>query len=55
MLINDIEKNKHKIYEQEYSIFVIQPAYKHRDLIDAVKIILEFNETIKSDLKVKCL
>ena len=50
MLINDIEKNKNKIYEQEYSEFAIQPAYKRGGLLDAVKIILEFNETIKVDL-----
>ena len=51
MLINDIEKNKDKIYKQdEYSKCVIQPAYKRDDLLDAVKIILEFNETIQLDL-----
>ena len=32
MLINDIEENKDKIYEQEYSKFVIQPAHKRDDL-----------------------
>ena len=50
MLINDIEKNKDKIYEQEYSKFVIQPAHKRGDLLDAAKIILEFNETIQLDM-----
>ena len=39
MLINDIAKNKDKIYEQEYSQFVIQPAYKRGNLLDAAKII----------------
>ena len=39
MLINDIAKNKDKIYEQEYSQFVIQPAYKRGNLRDAGKII----------------
>ena len=29
---------------------VIQPAYKRGDLIDAVKIFLEFNETIQLDV-----
>ena len=48
MLINDIEKNKDKIFEQnEYNKFVIQPAYKRGDLLNAAKIILEFNETIQ--------
>ena len=51
MLINDIKKNKDKILEQdEYSKFVIQPPYKRGDLLDTVKIILKFNETIQSDL-----
>ena len=50
MLINDIEKNKDKIYLQEYNIFVIQPAYKRGNLLDASKIILEFNETIQLDM-----
>ena len=50
VLINDIEKNRDKIYEQGYSQYVIQPAYKRGDLISAVKIILEFNESIQLDL-----
>ena len=37
MLINDIEKSKGKIFEQnEYSKFVVPPAYKRGDLLDAV-------------------
>ena len=32
-----------------YSQFVIQAAYKRGDLIDAVKIVLEINELLKSD------
>ena len=51
MLINDIEKNKDKIFEQdEYSKFVIKPTYKRGDLLDTVKIILQFNEVLSSDL-----
>ena len=50
VLINDIEKNRDKIYEQGYSQYVIQPAYKRGDLTSAVKIILEFNESIQLDL-----
>ena len=51
MLINDIEKNKDKIFEEdEFSKFVIRQSSKRRDLDDTVKIILEFNETIQSDL-----
>ena len=51
MLINDIEKNKDKIFEQdEYSKFIIQPTYKRGDLLHTVKIILKFNETIQLNL-----
>ena len=41
IIIDDIEKNKGKIYEQdECSKFVIHPAHKRGDLRDAIKIIL---------------
>ena len=39
-----------KIFEQEYSEFVIQPAYERGDLADNVKVILDFNETIQTYL-----
>ena len=48
MLINDIKKKEDKIFEQDKcGKFVIK---KRRDLVDAVKVILEFTETIQSDL-----
>ena len=48
--MNDIKKNKDKIYEEDdFNNFVIQPGYKSGDLLDAVKIILKFNETIQLD------
>ena len=48
MLINLIETNKDKIFEEDkFSISIIQPLHKHGDLLDAVKVILEFNETIQ--------
>ena len=51
MLINNIKKNEDKIFEQvEFSKFVIKQAYKRRDLLDTVKIILEFSETIQTYL-----
>ena len=51
MIINDIEKNKDKIFEQdEYSKSVIKPTHKHGDLLDTVKVILKFNETIQLNL-----
>ena len=48
-IIDDIENNSNKNTEQVYSQFVIQPAHKRGDLIDAVKIILEINEVLTSD------
>ena len=51
MLINDIKKNEDKLFEQgEFNKFVIQSATKRGDVFDAIKVILEFNETIQSDL-----
>ena len=46
-IVDDIENNKDKIYE-EYKFD--EAVIKHSgDLIDAVKIILEINELLKSD------
>ena len=44
MIIDHIEIKKGKISEQEYSKFVIQPAYRRAD---TVKVILDFNKTIQ--------
>ena len=49
IIIDDFENNSSKIFEQEYSQFVIQQAYKRGDLKDAVKILLEINELLTSD------
>ena len=47
IIIDDIKKNWDKIYEQDdFSNFVIQPGYKRGDLLDAVKIIINFNEVL---------
>ena len=53
MLIDLIETNKDKIFEQQHSKYVIQPAHKRGDLPDTVKIILQFNETIQPYLTEK--
>ena len=51
IIIDDIKKNTDKIFEQdEYSKFIIQPAYKRGDLIGTFKIILKFNEELLLDL-----
>ena len=48
MLVNDVETNRDKLFEQDkYGKFVIQPPYKRTDLLDTVKVILQFNETIQ--------
>ena len=48
MLINNIKKNEDKIFEQdEFSKFVIKRPHKRGDLLDVVKVILKFNETIQ--------
>ena len=48
MLVNDIEINRDKFFEQDkYGKFVIQPQHKSSDLLDTVKAILKFNETIQ--------
>ena len=50
IIVSDIKKNKDKLYEQDdFHKFVIQPNYKRIDLIDAAKLILEFNKTIQLD------
>ena len=51
MLINDTEKSKDKILKQdEYSKFVIQPPHKRGGLLNTVKVILKFNETIQLNM-----
>ena len=45
---NNINKNKEKLHEEDetsYS-YVIQPSKRRVDLINAIKLILNFNETI---------
>ena len=47
IIINNIEKNRDKLYEQDdFNNFLIQPGYKRVHLLDALKIILEFNEVL---------
>ena len=50
IIIDDIKKNRDKLYEQDdFGNNIIKPAYKRGDLLDAVKIILEFNEVLLLD------
>ena len=54
IIVNDIKKNKDKLYEKDkthpLNDYVIQPNDRRLDLIDAVNLILDFNETIQLDL-----
>ena len=43
--VNNINKNKDKLYkEDDFRNYVIQPNDRCTDLIDAIDLILEFNE-----------
>ena len=51
MLVNDMEKNRDKIFEQdEFNNFVIKQAHKRGNLLDTVRVILKFSEMISLDL-----
>ena len=48
MVINNIEIKKYKIFEQDKnSQYVIKSAHKRDDLLDTIKVILDFNKTIQ--------
>ena len=48
IIVEDIKKNMDKLYEHDgFYNFMIQPEDKCVDLLDAAKIILEFNEKIQ--------
>ena len=54
MLINDVKTNWDKIFEQnKFSKYVIQPSHKRSDLLDVIKVIQQFNETIQPYLTLK--
>ena len=45
--VENISKNKEKIYKQnDYFNFVIQPIDQRINLIDAIRLILDFNEEL---------
>ena len=51
IIINNINKNNDKLYDMDpFCGWVIQPNSQRINLIDAVKLISEFNETIQLDL-----
>ena len=54
IIVNDIKKNENKLYEEDktrpLNDYVIQPSDLRINLIDAINLILDFNETIQLDL-----
>ena len=54
VIVNNINENKEKLYEgDERSTFyhyVIQPSNRRNNLIEAINVILDFNEKIQLDL-----
>ena len=51
IIVKNIEKNKDKLFKQdEFYDWVIEPNSQRINLIDAIKLILDFNETIQLDL-----
>ena len=47
IIVKNINENKEKLYEMDpFYNFVIQPSDRHINLIDAIRLILDFNETI---------
>ena len=47
MIIDHIEIKRDKVFEQVYGQYVIQPPHKRTDLLDTVKVLLDFNKTIQ--------
>ena len=54
IIVKNINKNKKNLYEQDetdpFHDWMIQPSDQRFNLIDAIKLILKFNEAIQLDL-----
>ena len=51
IIVNNIEKNKDKLLEMDdFNDWVIQPSDQRINLIDAINLTLDFNETVQSYL-----
>ena len=50
IIVKNIDKNRDKLYEQKRGDYVIQASDRRIDLVDAIKLIINFDETIQSDL-----
>ena len=47
MIIDHIEIKRDKMFEQVYGLYVIQPPHERPDLLNTVKVLLDFNKTIQ--------
>ena len=51
IIVKNVETNKDKFYKKdEFNDCVTQPNDQHINLLDTIKLILKFNETIQSYL-----
>ena len=50
IFVNDIKNNKNKLNEEDDNDNYVIQSDQRIDLIDAVKLVLDFNETIQLDL-----
>ena len=52
--MNNIKENKENLYDEDetnaFYYYVIQPSDPRNNLIEAINVILDFNETIQLDL-----
>ena len=49
IIVNNIKENKEKLYEEKEDDYVIQLGDQLNNLIDAIDLILDFNQTIQLD------
>ena len=54
IIVNNIKENKEKLYEEDetssFYYYLVQPSDRRNNLIEAINVILDFNETIQLDL-----
>ena len=50
IIVNNINENKEKLETDKTRDYVIQPSNQRIDLVDAINLIIDFNETVQLDL-----
>ena len=50
IIVNNINENKEKLETDKTRDYVIQPSNRRIDLVDAINLIIDFNETVQLDL-----